>query len=138
MWNISNKIVGAASSVVLQHQTFNVCVRSPVELVDLELYHYFKNKLQVTSSQQRSQTNVMKACLANQSFRFFNSMTAILRFCFRFLKTVLKAWFPLVLRIVRIGDSYDFPILGFLQLFRFLGQPAHSSEESPIASGIYL
>ena len=35
----------------------------------------------------------------------------------------LLAWFPLVLRIVRIGDSWDFPILGFLQLLHFLGQP---------------
>ena len=42
-----------------------------------------------------------------------------------------------VLRIVGIGDSYDFPILGFLQPLRFLGQPgSHSPEESPAARGI--
>ena len=51
----------------------------------------------------------------------------------------IKALFPLVLRIVRIRDAYDFPILGFLRLLRFLGQPgSHSSEESPTACGIYL
>ena len=50
-----------------------------------------------------------------------------------------KAWFPLVLRIVRIRDSYEFPTLGFLQLLRFLGQlGSHSSEESQTARGIYL
>ena len=51
----------------------------------------------------------------------------------------IKAWFPLVLRIVRIGNSYDFPTLGFLRLLRFLGQAGlHSSGESPTARGIYL
>ena len=35
---------------------------------------------------------------------------------------ITKAWFPLVIRIVIIRDSYDFPILGFLRLLRFLGQ----------------
>ena len=35
------RIVGTTSQVVLQHQTSNVCVRSPVELVDLELYYYY-------------------------------------------------------------------------------------------------
>ena len=35
------------------------------------------------------------------------------------------------------NGCYDFPILGFLQLLRFLGQPdSHLSEESP--TGIYL
>ena len=48
-----------------------------------------------------------------------------------------SAWFPLVLRIVRIGDSYDFPTLGFLGLLRFLGQPcSHLSEESATAPDI--
>ena len=51
----------------------------------------------------------------------------------------IEAWFPLVQRIVRIGHSYDLPILGFLRLLRFLGQPgSHSSEESPTSRGIYL
>ena len=40
---------------------------------------------------------------------------------------ITKAWFPVVIRIVIIGDSYDFPIPGFVRLLRFLGQPAHSS-----------
>ena len=41
---------------------------------------------------------------------------------------ITKAWFPLVIRIIIIGDSYDFSILGFLRLLRFLGQPgSHSS-----------
>ena len=40
---------------------------------------------------------------------------------------ITKAWFPLVIRIVIIGDSYDFPILGFLRLLRFLGQPGSHS-----------
>ena len=40
---------------------------------------------------------------------------------------VTEAWFPLVLRIIRIGDSYDFPTLGFLRLLRFLGQPGYST-----------
>ena len=42
---------------------------------------------------------------------------------------ITKAWFPVVIRIVIIGDSYDFPILGFVRLLRFLGQPgSHSSK----------
>ena len=41
-----------------------------------------------------------------------------------------KAWFPVVLRIVRIGDSYNFPILGFLRLLRFLGQPIHTHRKN--------
>ena len=36
---------------------------------------------------------------------------------------ITKAWFPLVIRIVIIRDSYDFPTLGFLRLLRVLGQP---------------
>ena len=45
---------------------------------------------------------------------------------------ITKARFPLVIRIVIIGDSYDFLILGFLRLLRFLGQPgSHSSQKSP-------
>ena len=45
---------------------------------------------------------------------------------------ITKAWFPLVIRIVIIRDSYDFPTLGFLRLLRFLGQPgSHSSQKSP-------
>ena len=40
---------------------------------------------------------------------------------------------------LRIGDSYDFPTLGFLRQLRFLGQSgSHSSEESPTARGTYL
>ena len=36
-------------------------------------------------------------------------------------------------------NSYDFPILGFLPLLRFLRQPdSHLSEESPTARDIYL
>ena len=36
---------------------------------------------------------------------------------------ITKAWFPLVIRIVII----DFPILGFLRLLQFLGQPGSHS-----------
>ena len=45
---------------------------------------------------------------------------------------ITKAWFPLVIRIVIIRDSYDFPTLGFLRILRLLGQPgSHSSQKSP-------
>ena len=48
----------------------------------------------------------------------------------QFGRQIAKAWFPLVLRIVRIGDSYDFPILGFLRLLRFLGHPGSHSRKN--------
>ena len=55
-----------------------------------------------------------------------------------YINYVVKTGSPLVLRIVRIRDSYDFSILEFLQLLRFLGQPgSHQLEESPSARGIY-
>ena len=43
------------------------------------------------------------------------------------LHVITKARFPLVIKIVIIGDSYDFPILRFLRLLRFLGQPGSNS-----------
>ena len=49
---------------------------------------------------------------------------------------ITKAWFPLVIRIVIIRDSYDFPTLGFLRLLRFLGQPGSQSSQKSLTSGM--
>ena len=52
---------------------------------------------------------------------------------------ITKAWFPLVIRIVIIKDSYDFPTLGFLRLLRFLGQPgSHKNRRRLGCLGQYL
>ena len=41
--------------------------------------------------------------------------------------------------VTTVHNTYDFPILGFLQLLRFLGQPcSHLLEESLTAPDIYL